>query len=320
VGSSIAWQSYPAEAFVAFGAHCRKILHIAARECGVQNELYAMVTNNNDDRHRPSNLPPFLIAGTRPSLELSDEKMEAEHPESELHASSSEDDPVKQTVRLERYTKWLMVSTVFSIFCTGWIVWSIVELRVLAEQQAKYLKDGFETSRYAVFAANRQAEAIEKTNELAADASRNQLRAYVSLLAISTQNAFDRNMSSSFSYKNVGQTPAIGLRTLSDAKIVTSVSDVKPPRTYSNSYGGENIPTNVLGSGIDASDAINRELPAFKDVELSEFRTGLKIYVVWGVIYYSDVFGKDHYTRFCRYFKNGELNRWMLCQTDNDSN
>jgi hypothetical protein len=127
-------------------------------------------------------------------------------------------------------------------------------------------------------------------------------------------------MSSSLTYKNVGQTPALGLRTLTDAVIISSSgSDVKPPRTYSTSYDSDNDPTTVLGGGIDASDPINRGVP-FKEAELVEFRAGNKLYVVWGVIYYADVFGKTHYTRFCRYFKNGEPNRWTLCKTDNDSN
>jgi hypothetical protein len=71
---------------------------------------------------------------------------------------------------------------------------------------------------------------------------------------------------------------------------------------------------------MEASDAIIKAGVPFKDLELSEFRAGTKIYLVWGVMYYADVFGKNHYTRFCRYFKNGELNRWVLCKTDNDSN
>jgi hypothetical protein len=52
----------------------------------------------------------------------------------------------------------------------------------------------------------------------------------------------------SLNYKNVGQTPALGLRTLTDAAIISSSgSDVKPPRTYSTSYGGGNEPTVALG-------------------------------------------------------------------------
>ena len=73
----------------------------------------------------------------------------------------------------------------------------------------------------------------------------------------------------------------------------------------------------ALGGEIVASDPVNNR--AFKEADLVEFRAGSKLYVVWGVIYYSDVFGKKHYTRFCRYFKNGEASRWSPCQTGNDS-
>ena len=193
------------------------------------------------------------------------------------------------------------------------------ELHNFALQQAKSVKDSIDISRYGILAANRRAEATEKTYDLAAESSRNRLRAYVSVLGISTQNAFEKNMSSSLNYKNVGQTPALGLRTMTDVVIISSSgSDVKPPRTYPTSYGGDNKSTIALGGGIAASDPFNNR--AFKETELEEFRAGSKLYVVWGVLYYSDIFGKDHYTRFCRYFKFGEVNRWTFCQTDNDSN
>jgi hypothetical protein len=228
-------------------------------------------------------------------------------------------DPLsKSAIRLEWFAKWLMAATLVSIFCIAWIAWSIHELHDFAIQQAKSVNDSIEIARYGILAANRRAEATEKTYDLAAEASRSELRAYVSVLGISTQNAFEKNMSSSLNYKNVGQTPALGLRTLTDAVIISSSgSDVKPPRAYSTTYGGDNEPTIALGGGIAASDPVNK---TFKEAELEEFRAGSKLYVVWGAVYYSDVFGKNHYTRFCRYFKNGELSHWALCQTGNDGN
>jgi hypothetical protein len=281
-----------------------------------------MTINNNNDPKLPANEPAFLIAGSRPSsLERVAEEKDVGQPERELEAVPPQEDPLsKSTIRLVRYAKWLMAATLVSIFCTAWIAWSIKELRDFAFQQAKSVNDSVGISRYGILAANRRAEAAEKANDLAAETSRSRLRAYVSVLGISTQNPFEKNMSSSFSYKNVGQTPALGLRTLTDAVIVSSSGpDVKPPRTYSTSYDSDNDPTIVLGGGIDASDPINRGSP-FKEAELVEFRAGSKLYVVWGAIYYADVFGENHYTRFCRYFKNGEPNRWTLCKTDNDSN
>jgi hypothetical protein len=89
-------------------------------------------------------------------------------------------------------------------------------------------------------------------------------------------------MSSSFSYKNVGQTPARNLRTLSDAAIISpQASDVNPPRTFSASFEGDSDPSIVLGAGVETSNSVDRSL--FKETELVEFRAGSKIYVVWGV-------------------------------------
>jgi hypothetical protein len=281
----------------------------------------------NDDGPKPATNPPVFLVGSRPSfLEIlgsrptfqkqDAEEKEAEQPE--LESVPLKVNPLsKSTIRLDRFAKWMMATTIVSVFCTAWIAWSIHELHDFAFRQAKSVSDSIEIARYAILAANRRAEATEKTYDLAAETSRRQLRAYVSVLGISTQNAFEKNMSSSLNYKNVGQTPALGLRTLTDAVIISSSgSDVKPPRAYSTSYGGDNETPTALGGGIAASDPVSR---TFKESELEEFRAGSKLYVVWGAIYYSDVFGKSHYTRFCKYFKNGELSRWMLCQTGNDS-
>jgi hypothetical protein len=288
--------------------------------------LYSMTTNDQSGP-RPPDHPPVSLLGSRPSFleivsshpsfpEHGAEERAAEQPE--LEAVLPEVDPLSEsTIRLERFAKWLMAATLVSILCTAWIAGSIYELHDFALRQAKSVNESIEISRYAILAANRRAEATEKIYDQAAETSRSQLRAYVSVLGISTQNAFEKNMASSLNYKNVGQTPALGLKTLTDAVIISSSgSDVKPPRTYSTSYGSDNEPTIALGGGIAASDPVNR---TFKEAELEEFRAGSKLYVVWGVIYYSDVFGKNHYTRFCRFFKNGELGRWTLCQTGNDS-
>jgi hypothetical protein len=285
-----------------------------------------MTTNDSNGPKRAANPPVFLV-GSRPSfldilgspasLERRTEEEGIAQPEPK--EAAPEADPLsKSTIRLERYAKWLAAATVVSIFCTAWIVWSIHEMHNFAFEQAKSVSDSLEISRYAILAANRRAEAAEKSNDLAAETSRSQLRAYVSVLGISTQNGFEKNMTSSLNYKNVGETPALGLRALSDAVIISSSGpDVKPPRIYPTAYGGDNEPAIPLGGGITASDPVNK---TFKEAELEEFRAGSKVYVVWGAIYYSDVFGKSHYTRFCRYFRNGEVSHWTLCQTSNDSN
>jgi hypothetical protein len=258
------------------------------------------------------------IVGSHPSA-LEQGAEENKQKQSESETILAEEDPFsKSTIRLERFAKWLMAATLVSVFSTAWIAWSIYDLHDFAFRQAKSVNDSIEMVRYAILAVNRRTEATEKAYDLAAETSRSQTRAYVGVIGVATQNAFEKNMASTLNYKNVGQTPALNLRTLIDAVITSSSgTDIKPPRSYSTSYSGDNEPTIALGGGIAASDPVNR---TFRDTELEEFRAGSKLYIVWGVIYYSDVFGKNHYTRFCRYFKNGELGRWMLCQTGNDGN
>ena len=286
------------------------------------------MTASDDSGPNPAADPPSVLIGSRPSfmaivgshpsaLKQDEEEHEPERREPETVVPDV-DLLSRSAIRLERFANWLMAATLVSVFCTAWIAWSIYELHDFALRQAKSVNESIEIVRYAILAVNRRAEATEKTFDQNAEASQSQLRSYVSILGIATQNAFEKNMASTLNYKNIGQTPALGIRTLIDAAIIpSSGSDVKPPRVYPTSYGGDNEPGNALGGGIAASDPVNK---SFRDTELEEFKAGSKLYVVWGAIYYSDIFGKNHFTRFCRYFKNGELGRWMLCQTGNDSN
>jgi hypothetical protein len=164
-----------------------------------------MVKNDGDSAPKPAANPPVFLAGSRPSfLEIVSshpsfrkhgaEKKEAAQPE--LKARPRKQNPLsKSTVRLEQYTRWLIAATLVSaIFCTAWTTWSIYELRNFAFQQAKSVTDSIEISRYGILAANRRAEATEKQYDLAAENSRSQLRAYVSFLGISTQNAFEKHV------------------------------------------------------------------------------------------------------------------------------
>jgi hypothetical protein len=301
--------------------------------CKIRSETqvetsYSMATDDNSGPKSESDPPVFRLPGPRPSfleiLERREKEREAERSESKAVRPKKEqlakkDQLSKSTIRSERYPKWLMPATfVSAIFFAVWVTWSIHELRNFAFQQAQSVNDSLEIAQHGILAANRRAEAIEKTYDRAVEASRTQLRAYVSVLGISTQNGFEKSMFSSLNYKNVGQTPALGLRALTDVVIVAaSGSDVKPPRMYSTSYSGDDETTIVLGEGITKSDPVSNR--PFKEAELGEFRAGSTVYVVWGAIYYSDVFGKNHYTRFCRYYQKGEPGRWSPCQTGNDS-
>src|ERR1700760_44644 len=188
------------------------------------------MTTNDDSHSEPAAEPPSFLVGSRPSFleiasslpsfqERGEPEKEAERHEPEA-ISLEVDSLSKSTIRMVRLTKWLMAATLVSILCTAWIAWSIYELHEFALRQAKSVNESIEISRYAILAANRRAEATEKSLDLATEASRRELRAYVSVLGISTQNVFEQNMSSSLNYKNVGQAPALGLKAMIDAAII----------------------------------------------------------------------------------------------------
>jgi hypothetical protein len=234
--------------------------------------------------------------------------------------ATEKDDPLaKYTLQLAQYTKWLMLATFLTMLCTSWIAWSTQELSNFSEQQAKDMNVSLRMTTSAIFAANRQAVAMEKANELANETSRNQLRAYVSISSIETEKILKKDMRSIVHYKNAGVTPAIDLRVFGSSAIVSSPGK-EPPHSYAKLYSGSGDPSSVLGAGLDTSDLLVREGSSpFNEEELQQFQTGQKKYVVWGTVYYSDVFRKDHYVRFCKIFEKGELSRWSSLCGDNDA-
>jgi hypothetical protein len=200
-----------------------------------------------------------------------------------------------------------------------WTAYSTKQLTDFAEQQAKDMSSSLEMTRNAIFAANKQAVAMEATNDIMKSTANKQLRAYITQHAISANDSMTSNMSSTFYYKNVGQTPALAVRVRAAVEIVSpSGLDVNPPRESATSFD-ESAPMQILGSGVDTQDYINKLTPLFKESEIKELRTGSKVYVVWGAIYYRDIFDQFHYTKFCKYFSKGEFSRWNLCSTYNDS-
>jgi hypothetical protein len=226
----------------------------------------------------------------------------------------------KFSSQLAQYTTWLMFATVLLTIAIVWTAYSTEQLRRFAEQQAKDMSAALQTTRSAIVAANRQAGAVEAANDISNETSKKQLRAYLSQLTIETENSMKAEMTSIFYYRNTGLTPAVDLRFFAAEQIVASPGGepFSPPYTFQKSRWESADRAGILGGGSERSDRVVRSRK-FNDLEIEEFRSGKKVYVVWGEIHYADIFGTSHYLRFCKYFERAELARSIVCATHTDS-
>jgi hypothetical protein len=225
----------------------------------------------------------------------------------------------KHSSQLAQYTTWLMFATVLLTVATVWTAYSTEQLRKFAEQQAKDVSAALQMTRSAIVAANRQAGAVEAANDISNETSKKQLRAYISQQTIETENSMKAEMTSIFYYKNTGLTPGIDLRFFAAGQIVASPGGepFSPPYNFQKSHWESADRAGILGGGSERSDRIVRSRK-FNDIEIEEFRSGKKVYVVWGEIHYADIFGTSHYLRFCKYFERAELARSIICATHTD--
>jgi|HubBroStandDraft_6_1064221.scaffolds.fasta_scaffold230452_2 hypothetical protein len=225
------------------------------------------------------------------------------------------------TQKLAAYTKWLMVAAVLSLVCTGWIAWSTKDLRDFAEIQAQDVKTQIQLTHDAVDVATRQAQAIEGANRQALESSRRQLRPEVVVVSVERPTFPANNMQISIHFKNVGQTAAYELTDYISEDIVP-LQDDGPSSPYSVSHNpGEKEYKTTLGAGTEFADQEYRSAKKkYSDRDLNDFKTGKRVYLVWGVVYYKDYSLVDHYIRYCRYFENGDLSVFVMCAVHNDSN
>jgi hypothetical protein len=230
---------------------------------------------------------------------------------------------------LARYTRQLaictfllMIAAVLSLLCTGWIALSTKDLRDFAEVQAEDLKAQIKMTHDAVVAATRQAEAAETANSQTLDSIRRQLRAEVAVIGTQPNHSFTENMFIRVLFRNVGQTSAYEMVEYSSEDIIPLVDYGRPPFAFPDKLDpNEHPPTVTMGAGIEFG---RQPPPAQKKQysirDLSEFKSGQKVYLVWGVVYYKDYALAEHFLQYCRYYEAGNLDVFFDCPTHNNSN
>jgi hypothetical protein len=271
---------------------------------------------NGESEARPASGEPVpRPTNAKPESQPANDKSGAANADSDILLA-------RYTQQLAVYTKWLMIAAVLSFLCTAWIAWSTKDLRDFAEIQARDIRTQIQLTHDAVDVATRQAKAVEDANRQAIDTSKRQLRAEVVVVLVETPALPDNDMHIKVHFKNAGQTSAYGLSEYISEDIVPLVEDGQPPFPYSEDSDPYEHPfrTTVGASTEFADQAYKLNKKRYSNGDLLDFKTGRRVYMVWGVVYYKDYSLVDHYLRYCRYFEDGDLGVSDICSAHNESN
>jgi len=146
------------------------------------------------------------------------------------------------------------------------------------------------------------------------DNSQKQIRPYVVVSDVSSENDLTSDMLVRVNVKNVGQSPAYGVyeSTVSyfgekdseksdQFSVLTNRPDCSAAQTGPLSIGS----TDVYGFYVPKMDAKTKQyIPKFDQASIDEFKKGNAMFFVQMFMCYSDVFKNLHHMQFCRYYVN----------------
>ncbi len=234
----------------------------------------------------------------------------------------------KYTGRLARYTFFLAVATAVTMAASIWLGLSTRDLRNFAEQQEQDLKRQIELTNDAVKAANNQAEAAKAANEISkaallnsSDAAKKQIRAYIVFTNREITEILQKEMSETNTIKNVGLTPAnevtffVGFQFVDFPFKNDQATDIIDVSNHSHQLAN----SKVIGSQIDLTIQ-GAAMKHVTDKDVEDFNKNKKAFVTEGVVFYRDIYGDRHITRFCDfYILAGRFDRSEVCAQFNDA-
>lgn len=177
----------------------------------------------------------------------------------------------------------------------------------IAAIQTGFTGLAFFAAALAVFYAQRAARHTERQVRIAKKTAYRQMRAYLTVEG--GQAGFDKDgvLTVSPALKNVGQTPAHNVRFFADAALLT-VKEADHRSFEVAKHEGLSLMT------IGGSEPQLMRIPLQRDratpAQVADCLTNspLKLFV-FGQVYYNDVFGKPHVTKFCRFVEWGPINK-----------
>jgi hypothetical protein len=177
-------------------------------------------------------------------------------------------------------------------------------------------------TRRATFETRRQANEAEKQTEISRDTAARQLRAYVFVDKVEIKINNRTNIETEISIKNGGPTTARHIESVVDDTFIPFPFTSKGlPVKLADSpmslrlFGGLKDSVSI-GPGGEKTFTVEKSIyeKTLKMVEAKKFA-----HVFYGAIYYDDVFGRSHFSKYCYLFIGRHVKRGVACREGNDS-
>jgi uncharacterized protein (UPF0333 family) len=197
---------------------------------------------------------------------------------------------------------------------------------IIFHSQLDEMKKAYLPVKDQAIAAIAAAESAKAAVELSDKTAERQLRAYINIESVTFAWSGVARSVAEVHIRNAGQTPA---KNVIVRGIIADDHDAPPNRLpayfgdFPSNYGmgqpDSSKITKILGQGREEiSNIISITVEATKSV----LRKGKPVFpgrvFVIGAVYYSDIFGRPRYTRFCRYYLT-PIN-FDYCAEHNDAN
>lgn len=198
---------------------------------------------------------------------------------------------------------WTIVLAIATIVMAGVAGGQLYMFR----RQLRLIRASLTDTKNAADAANKSADAAERTVKIMQDTAQRQMRAYICF----QEGHVDLHANEGFydvtiHLKNSGNTPAYDVQTWRSSQII---DQPEPPAAFDapQSWGGRGM----VGPGayMGASGTLRHP---FTPDDRASIKSGRKMIFVWGEVIYRDAFGERRFTRF-RHVLGSETGRgWFL--------
>jgi hypothetical protein len=220
-------------------------------------------------------------------------------------------DDEERNHRAKERTYWLALILIVAV---GAVATTILAFWALIDGQSAAV-----ASRQAATEAKRQADAAEQQIAITKSNQTRQLRAYIGFIPGGIENFGDKEKQVfRLIRRNYGLTPAYSVSQSPAVQEVIPINGrIKRPFPLS---------VTTLTSSETIFPGMDSPLPAFGNPDSPDDSALVKIgkdyqTVIYGAVYYDDVFGERHYTRYCWSFKGPSMTKddAISCLVHNDS-
>ena len=224
-----------------------------------------------------------------------------------------------QRVPIDRFTGWLVAWTFLLFIAT-------IGSAAILWKTDNTLHETLTETKKAAEAAETSANAAKAAVELSDKTAERQLRAYINVESTSLAWSGITRSTASINIRNAGQTPA---KNVIVRGIIADINDAPPNRLPAyfgdapSSIGmGEpdsSKVTKILGQGRDETHGIYSSTISFTKTPVRKGKPVFpgRVFVI-GAVYYTDIFGKQRFTRFCLYYVTAADPNY--CTEHNDAN